>query len=97
MNFTKYAKMAVVMSFAMAALWGHAPLAHAEGDGTRDGNGGGGDIVVFDINGVTNSPTRTATDDVVVDGNIITAENYDAAAASGDPEWRYVPVRRTGG
>lgn len=31
-------------------------------------------------------------DDVIVDGKIITAENYDAGS---DPEWKYVPVRRT--
>lgn len=37
-------------------------------------------------------PIAALADDVVVDGKIITAENYDA---SSDPEWKYVPVRRT--
>ncbi len=43
----------------------------------------------------TPQPTSAVCgDDVVVDGTIITGENYDAQAGSTDPEWKYISVRR---
>lgn len=66
-------------------------------DNTHDATRATTDDVIVDGNIITAPSSTATTDDVIVDGRIITAENYDPAAASSDPEWKYTPIRRTGG
>lgn len=96
MNFAKYAKMAAATAFLIASILGSPTLAHAE-DGASRSDGSFSWPWQVGIVDNTHSSTRATTDDVIVDGRIITAENYDPAAASSDPEWKYTPIRRTGG
>jgi len=119
MNFAKFAHTVVVAGLVMAAMWGQPQAAQAEEivveshDETAINHG----VTVLAwarVDGVspsTDSSTggTTVADDVIVDGRIITAENYDAASSDGDlaapdaqvqptvqsdNEWKYVPVRR---
>lgn len=75
MNFAKYAKMAVLATAVTVSFWAQPQMAQAEEGPAR---GGGGIIIDLDIADTSATPT-TSTDDVWVDGKIITAENYDAA------------------
>ena len=92
MNLINTAKIALLTGFAAAALMTQPMLAHAEeittvpDDGVAAINHGVTVLAWARVDGV--SP---AADDVIVDGTIITGENYDT---SSDPEWKYIPVRR---
>jgi len=90
MNFAKFAKMTVAVAFLIASM-GQPMLAHAEGGENK----GEWPWQVGLVDAAVISTTTAAADDVWVDGKIITAESYGSGSASSDPEWRYVPVRRT--
>jgi hypothetical protein len=93
MNLLNTAKIALLTGFAAATLMTQPILAQAEeivtdrGDGAAAINHGVTVLAWARVDGV--SP---ATDDVMIDAKIITAENYDTAS---DSEWKYVNVRRT--
>jgi putative intracellular protease/amidase len=103
MNFVKYAKLTLIAGFAVVSLMGQPFAAHAEeiiadsGDGSSAICHGVTVLAWARVDGVSpstdSSSGTTVADDVIVDGRIITAENYDAAA-SNDSEWKYVTVRR---
>lgn len=100
MNLLKIAKLTLLTAFTAAALMTQPILAHAEEITSDPGND---DPVAALNHGVTVlawarvDGVSPAADDVIVDGIIITAENIDAANsnAASDPEWKYVPVRRS--
>lgn len=99
MKIVQSVKMSLTAVFLIASILGSPILAHAEDGENRSDVGTSWPWQVSFVDN-TNSSTSTTTDDVFIDGQIITAENYDAAAASTDSEWKYVPVRRmadTGG
>lgn len=103
MNFVNFAKMALVAGFVAVSLMGQPFAAHAEeiiadgGDGSSAVCHGVTVLAWARVDGVSPSADgsggTTVADDVIVDGRIITAENYDSAA-SNDNEWKYVNVRR---
>lgn len=78
MKISTFAKTAVMAGIVTAALWGQPQMAHAEESSTR-GEGGG---VISDL--AARPSTSAATDDVWIEGKIITAENYDPVASDDD-------------
>jgi hypothetical protein len=104
MKLVQTAKMALVAGFVAVSLMGQPFAAHAEEIIADSGHGSSaihhGTTVlawarVDGVSSATDSSTggTTVADDVIVDGRIITAENYDRSA-SNDNEWKYVNVRR---
>lgn len=91
MKIATVAKMAVVVTAVTVSFWAQPQMAQAEESAMRDG---GGVSINFAIVDTAGTPNTAASDDVIVDGEIITGENYDPAAASSDSEWKYIPIRR---
>jgi hypothetical protein len=83
MKLVQTAKMALVSALVVSSMLGQPSLAQAEGTG--GGDGGGGDILVFDILGVADGST--------VEGDLAAADSEEQVNTV-DPEWKYVPVRR---
>ena len=82
MNFTKSIKLTLLAGSLAVALLTLPLLAYAESSGSR---GAGGAIIVFDIVDAVVKPATTAApvaDDVIVDGRIITAEDWATASAA---------------
>ena len=88
MNFIKAMNLTLLTASLVISLLTPSLSAYAEATGSR---GGGADIIVFDS--VDSGGVRPATtvapvaDDVIVDGRIITAENWATAspAPAGSP------------
>lgn len=102
MNFATVVRTAAAVAFVAAAVWGQSSAAYAEEIvvESRDETAithGVSVLAWARVDGVSSSTGQTSTccDDVVVDGTIITGDSYDAQTGSSDPEWKYVPVRRT--
>lgn len=83
MNFTKAIKLTLLTGSLAAALLTQPLFADADASRSHDG---GGDIVVVDrVDTVVIKPTTPVApvaDDVVVDGRIITAEDWATAPAA---------------
>lgn len=102
MNFATVVRTAAAVAFVAAAVWGESSAAYAEEIvvESRDQaaiNHGTTVLAWARVDGVSPSTEPTSAvccDDVVVDGTIITGENFDPAAASSDSEWKYIPIRR---
>lgn len=84
MNLIKAVKLTLLASsLALTLLTSSLPV-YAEAAGSR---GGGGDLIGFDsVDSVVVKPVTTAApvaDDVIVDGHIITAEDWATASPAG--------------
>lgn len=82
MNFAKYAKMAAA-AFLIASILGSPTLAFAEGGESRSDGSFSWPWQVGIVDN-THSSTSATTDDVIVDGNIITAP---ASTETTDDVW----------
>lgn len=83
MNFVNAMKRTLLAGALVSSLLTPPLLVYAEATGSRSG---GGDIIVFDIvDAVVVKPASAAApvaDDVIVDGRIITAEDWTTASAA---------------
>jgi hypothetical protein len=90
MNFVKYAKMALIAGFAVVSLMGQPIVAQAEETGSGGNIYHGVTVLAWArVDGVspsTDSSETTTGDDVIVDGRIITAGNYDTFTTVGSTE-----------
>lgn len=81
MNLIKAMNLTLLTASLVISLLNSPLPAYADANGSR---GGGGDIIVFDrVDAVVVKPATTAApvaDDVIVDGPIITAENWATAS-----------------